>query len=159
MAYRQFPVTELEYKRPLYPIMFPKFPNAVSGFQDNVVVPRIAQDDQADYEIELAVVIGKEAKNVLVEEADDYILGYTVSNDMSTRKWQLDPKLSGQQPQMSFSKSFDGFLPLGPCIVSAEVCFWFSFVVFERSKCTLYQNGSSFLKTAILYHYLTMSDL
>ncbi|KAL6241691.1 hypothetical protein RBB50_011473 [Rhinocladiella similis] len=114
-------LNELEYKRPFHPIMFPKFPNAVSGFQDDVVIPRIAQDDQADYEIELAVVIGKEAKNVSVDEAYDYVLGYTVANDVSTRKWQLDPKLSSHQPQMSFSKSFDGFLPLGPCIVSAEL--------------------------------------
>ena len=123
VAYRLFPVNELEYKRPLYPIMFPKFPNAVSGFQDDVAIPRIAQDDQADYEIELAVVIGKEAKNVSVEDAYDYVLGYTISNDISTRKWQLDPMLSSHQPQMSFSKSFDGFLPLGPCIVNVEVCF------------------------------------
>lgn len=114
-------VNELDYQRPLYPIMFPKLPNAVAGWGDDVVIPKIAQDDQADYEIELAVVIGRDAKNVPVEEADDYVIGYTVSNDVSARKWQLDQKLASHQPQMSFSKSFDGFLPMGPCIVSAEV--------------------------------------
>ncbi|OQV07207.1 hypothetical protein CLAIMM_11673 [Cladophialophora immunda] len=125
---------ELNYKRPRYPIMFPKTTNAVAGYGDDVVIPRIAQDDQADYEIELAVVMGKDALNVPAEEAYDYVVGYTVSNDMSTRrdqkvadfsermsrKWQLDPDLAGAQPQMSFSKSFDGFLPMGPCIVNAE---------------------------------------
>ncbi|KIX97185.1 uncharacterized protein Z520_07299 [Fonsecaea multimorphosa CBS 102226] len=111
---------ELNYKRPQHPIMFPKTPNAVAGYGDDVVIPKIAQDDQADYEIELAVIMGKDALNVTAEEAYDYVVGYTVSNDMSTRSWQLDPALAGAQPQMSFSKSFDGFLPLGPCIVSAE---------------------------------------
>ncbi|OAP59666.1 hypothetical protein AYL99_06964 [Fonsecaea erecta] len=112
---------ELNYKRPSHPIMFPKTPNAVAGYGDDVVIPKIAQDDQADYEIELAIVMGKDALNVTAEEAYDYVVGYTVSNDMSTRKWQLDPELAGAQPQMSFSKSFDGFLPMGPCVVSAEV--------------------------------------
>lgn len=115
------PVDELNYQRPLYPIMFPKLPNAVAGWGDDVVIPKIAQDDQADYEIELVVIIGRDAKNVPAEEAYDYVIGYTVSNDVSSRKWQLDPELASHQPQMSFSKSFDGFLPMGPCIASAEV--------------------------------------
>lgn len=65
--------------------MFPKLPNAVAGYGDAIEIPKIAQDDQADYEIELAVVIGKDAHNVSVEDAYDYVLGYTVSNDLSTR--------------------------------------------------------------------------
>jgi Fumarylacetoacetate (FAA) hydrolase family len=78
-------VNELDTPPPRYPIMFPKLPNAVAGYGDDIVIPKIAQDDQADYEIELAVVIGKDALNVSVEEAYDYVIGYTVSNDLSSR--------------------------------------------------------------------------
>ncbi len=65
--------------------MFPKLPNAVAGYGDDVVIPKIAQDDQADYEIELAIVIGQDALNVSEEEAYDYVIGYMVANDVSSR--------------------------------------------------------------------------
>lgn len=70
---------------PRFPIMFPKQPNSIAGYGDNIVIPKIAQDDQADYEIELTVVIGKDAKNVAEKDALDYVLGYTVGNDVSAR--------------------------------------------------------------------------
>jgi len=65
--------------------MFPKLPNAVAGYGDDIEIPKIAQDDQADYEGELVVVIGKDAKNVAAKDAMDYVLGYTVANDVSAR--------------------------------------------------------------------------
>jgi 2-keto-4-pentenoate hydratase/2-oxohepta-3-ene-1,7-dioic acid hydratase in catechol pathway len=72
------------------------------------IVPKLSQvDESGDYEAELAVVIGKTAKNVSEAEALDYVLGYTAANDVSSRTQQLN------QSQWSFSKSFDGALPLG----------------------------------------------
>ena len=67
-----------------------------------------------DYEAELAVIIGKDAKNVPVSEVKNYIFGYTVINDVSARTLQTRHK------QWYFGKSLDGFLTMGPCIVTAE---------------------------------------
>ena len=67
-----------------------------------------------DYEAELAVIIGKDAKNVPVSEVKNYIFGYTVINDVSARTLQTRHK------QWYFGKRLDGFLPMGPCIVTAE---------------------------------------
>lgn len=73
----------------------------------------------ADYEGEFCFVIGKDAHNVGENEnALDYVLGYTTGNDVSSRYWQM-PERSGQQH--GYSKSFDGFAPLGPMIVSTEI--------------------------------------
>lgn len=55
------------------------------------------------------------------QDAMDYVGGYTVGNDVSARKLQIDPKLAGSMPQFGFSKGFDTFLPLGPCLVSSEL--------------------------------------
>jgi 2-keto-4-pentenoate hydratase/2-oxohepta-3-ene-1,7-dioic acid hydratase in catechol pathway len=74
--------------------------------------------DSLDYEAELAVIIGKDAKNVTEEEARSYILGYTVINDVSARNLQTRHK------QWYFAKSLDGFTPMGPCIVTAEEIPW-----------------------------------
>ncbi len=70
---------------PRFPILFPKFPNAVAGYGDDIEIPKLAQDDQADYEGELVIVIGKDAKNIAAKDAYDYIAGYTVGNDVSSR--------------------------------------------------------------------------
>lgn len=65
-----------------------------------------------DYEAELAVIIGKDAKNVSEEDAFAYVFGYTIINDVSARTLQT------QHKQWYFGKSLDGFLPMGPCIVT-----------------------------------------
>lgn len=70
--------------------------------------------DSLDYECELAVVIGKDAKNVAKEDAEQYIFGYTVLNDVSARNVQTRHK------QWYFGKSLDGFSPMGPCITTRE---------------------------------------
>ena len=70
--------------------------------------------ERLDYEAELAVIIGKRAKNVPAEEAENYIFGYTVLNDVSARVLQTSHK------QWYFGKSLDGFTPVGPCIVTAD---------------------------------------
>lgn len=70
--------------------------------------------ERLDYEAELAVIIGKPAKNVSVEQASEYIFGYTVLNDVSARVLQTAHK------QWYFGKSLDGFTPMGPCITTAD---------------------------------------
>ncbi len=78
------------------------------------MIPRhTLADASADYESELAVVIGQTAKNVSEADALKYVLGYTACNDISSRKAQL------AQTQWSYSKSFDGACPLGPVLVAA----------------------------------------
>lgn len=67
-----------------------------------------------DYEVELAVIIGKDACHVSPEEARDYVFGYTIVNDVSARDIQ------NRHKQWYFGKSMDGFLPMGPCIVTAD---------------------------------------
>ena len=70
--------------------------------------------ERLDYEAELAVIIGKTARNVKAEEAGAYIFGYTVLNDVSARDLQTGHK------QWYFGKSLDGFTPMGPCILTAD---------------------------------------
>jgi 2-keto-4-pentenoate hydratase/2-oxohepta-3-ene-1,7-dioic acid hydratase in catechol pathway len=65
--------------------------------------------------------LGKDAKDVKLENALDYIAAYTAGNDVSSRKLQRDPNLAGRVPQWGFSKGFDTFAPLGPCLVSSEL--------------------------------------
>ncbi|KAF9198068.1 hypothetical protein BGZ49_001223 [Haplosporangium sp. Z 27] len=103
---------------PKYPILFMKPPNALQDPFKPVVIPSIAENNQADFECELAVVIGKACKNVKETEALEYVLGYTIGNDISARKWQGSNLGSGQ---WCFSKSFDTFAPLGPSLVSPQV--------------------------------------
>lgn len=72
------------------------------------VLPKITQQDNTgDYESELVIVIGRDAKDVSEEEALDYVLGYTAANDVSSRTSQMN------QSQWSFSKGFDGACPIG----------------------------------------------
>ncbi|KAF7195013.1 Fumarylacetoacetate hydrolase domain-containing protein 2-like [Pseudocercospora fuligena] len=81
-----------------------------------LLIPHQATDEQADYEAELAVVIAKDCRNVSVEQAMDYVLGYMCSNDVTARKWQF----AGGNTQWGYGKGFDGFAPMGPCIVSTK---------------------------------------
>jgi 2-keto-4-pentenoate hydratase/2-oxohepta-3-ene-1,7-dioic acid hydratase in catechol pathway len=71
-------------------------------------------DEQLDYEVELAVIIGRDARNVRKELAYDFIFGYTILNDVSARS------LQGKHKQWYFGKSLDGFTPMGPCIATED---------------------------------------
>jgi len=103
-------------KAPEYPVLFFKLPGAVQNPNDPIFLPTHLKSDEVDYECELAVVIGKECKNVGRDEALDYVLGYTCANDVSARDWQI--KKGGSQ--WSRGKTFDTFCPLGPAIVTTE---------------------------------------
>ncbi|PNP78671.1 hypothetical protein FNYG_08017 [Fusarium nygamai] len=114
-------IREAGRKTPPFPSIFFKPSTTIHDHGVNVVIPKVAQDDQADYEGELVVVIGKDAKNVKESEALDYVAAYTAGNDISSRKWQRDPNLAGGVPQWGFSKGFDTFAPLGPALVSSSL--------------------------------------
>ncbi|KAH8881450.1 hypothetical protein GQ53DRAFT_888132 [Thozetella sp. PMI_491] len=103
---------------PPYPSVFIKPSTSVAGYEEDVPVPKIAQDGTMDYEGELALVIGKAGKNIPKSEALSYVAGYLVSNDVSARAWQRDPKKAGGVPQWCFAKGFDKFAPLSPLLVS-----------------------------------------
>lgn len=87
-----------------------------------------------DWEVELAVVMGKKCRNVLRTEALQYVFGYTIAQDISARDWQSQKKNNGQ---WLFAKSMDTFCPLGPAVVVKEV---FGSPNDKNIKCTV--NGS-----------------
>ncbi|KAK5655503.1 hypothetical protein OQA88_5774 [Cercophora sp. LCS_1] len=109
--------TEANLRVPPYPVVFTKPADALAGPLDDVSIHPDAQG-MLDYEGELTVVIGKDAKNVSEADALQYVLGYTVGNDVSARNFQL-PDTSGGQ--FCYAKSFDGFAPIGPAIVASSL--------------------------------------
>jgi 2-keto-4-pentenoate hydratase/2-oxohepta-3-ene-1,7-dioic acid hydratase in catechol pathway len=98
------------------PVLFLKNPACINNPGDSIAIPTHLASYKVDYEAELAVVIGKRAKNVSPEKALDYVLGYTCANDVSARDWQ--GALGGGQ--WCRAKSFDTFGPLGPAIVTPD---------------------------------------
>jgi len=114
-------VKEAGRSPPPFPFIFFKPTTCILDHGANVVIPKIAQDDQADYEGELTLVIGRDAKDVSTEDALDYVAAYTCGNDISSRKLQRDPAFAGRIPQWGFSKGFDTFAPIGPCLVNSEL--------------------------------------
>jgi 2-keto-4-pentenoate hydratase/2-oxohepta-3-ene-1,7-dioic acid hydratase in catechol pathway len=108
---------ETGMETPRYPVVFMKNPTAVTNPADPILLhPSCMEPPEVDYETELAVVIGKAAKDVSAAEALNYVLGYTVANDVSARRWQ-GKRGAGQWVR---GKSFDTFCPLGPELVTAD---------------------------------------
>ncbi|KAL3480184.1 hypothetical protein BJX99DRAFT_267118 [Aspergillus californicus] len=105
---------------PPHPSIFIKPCTSIASYNEDVPIPRIAQDS-LDYEGELAIVIGRTGKNITKETALDYIAGFATSNDVSCRHWQTDPAFAGSVPQWCFSKGFDKYAPLGPVLVSPKI--------------------------------------
>ena len=95
---------------PQEPLIFLKPPTAALAHKGNIIIPAVS--GRVDYEAELALVIGKTAKNVKPEDALDYVLGATCLNDVTARDLQ---KKDGQWTR---AKSFDTFAPMGPYIVT-----------------------------------------
>lgn len=67
------------------------------------------------------IVVGREGKDISEHDALDYVAGYTAGNDISARDWQRETDKAGPVPQWTFSKSFDKYAPLGPCLVASHV--------------------------------------
>jgi 2-keto-4-pentenoate hydratase/2-oxohepta-3-ene-1,7-dioic acid hydratase in catechol pathway len=97
---------------PEVPTIFSKFPTAVIGCGEPVVLP--ANSAKPDYEAELAVVIGRHGRHISAEHWQDYVFGYTNFNDVSARDFQL------RTSQWTIGKTFDTFAPMGPAIVTAD---------------------------------------
>jgi len=101
---------EMNNPLPAQPLLFFKPPSALNYHDGDVPYP--PQSRQVDYEGELGVVIGRRCKDVSREEAPDVILGYTICNDFTARDLQRS------DGQWARAKGFDGFAPIGPCIVT-----------------------------------------
>ncbi|NRG46389.1 fumarylacetoacetate hydrolase family protein [Bacillus sp. CRN 9] len=97
---------------PDYPILFNKYNNAIAATNEVINLPFNSKEN--DYEAELAIVIGKQAKNVTKDEALDYVFGYCNSNDLSSRDLQF------RTHQWLLGKSCDGFCPIGPYLVTSN---------------------------------------
>jgi len=107
---------ETNAKIPEHPVLFMKGVGALQHPGEPIVLPRHLRSDEVDYECELAVVIGKAAKNVPRARALEYVLGYTCANDVSARDWQK--RFGGGQ--WCRGKTFDTFAPLGPRLVTRD---------------------------------------
>ena len=106
-------IRETKAAIPERPVLFAKFPNTLNGpFGQIVVDPTLTE--QADYEVELAVIIGKRTRKVSAADALDHVFGYAVANDVSARDWQF------RDPQFDRSKGFDTFCPIGPWITTSD---------------------------------------
>lgn len=112
LNYRQHAI-ETNMPIPTEPMIFFKAITSLSGANDPIKLPE--SSEATDWEVELAVVIGRIARSVSEKSALDYIAGYTIANDVSEREWQLN-----RSGQFSKGKSFDTFCPLGPWLVTRD---------------------------------------
>lgn len=100
---------------PETPGFFSKLPNTVIGPGEPIRLPRMSS--QVDYEVELAVVIGRRLYQASEDEASSGVFGYTILHDVSARDVQFK---APQHNQITLGKNFDSFCPLGPCVVTAD---------------------------------------
>tara|TARA_A100001011_G_scaffold384136_1_gene456350 strand:+ start:203 stop:1054 length:852 start_codon:yes stop_codon:yes gene_type:complete len=98
---------------PKEPIVFNKSPHSLIGPNDKVIIPKLS--NSLDHEVEIAIIIGRKAKYVNEKEAQNYIFGYCICNDISEREWQKN-----RGGQWVKGKSGDTFGPLGPYLVTKD---------------------------------------
>ena len=101
---------------PERPVVFMKPPTTVNHDAHPIRLPACSPKPEVDYEVELAVVIGREGRDIPEDKALEYVFGYTVANDVSARWWQKN----GGGGQWIRGKGFDTFCPLGPVLVTAD---------------------------------------
>ncbi|MGJ8482914.1 MULTISPECIES: fumarylacetoacetate hydrolase family protein [unclassified Pseudoalteromonas] len=122
---------------PNEPEVFSKATSAISGPNDNIIKPK--NSEKLDWEVELAIVIGKHASYVNVENANDYIAGYCVCNDVSERNFQLE-----RGCQWDKGKGCDTFGPLGPWLVTKdEIADPLNLDMWLKVNDTQFQNGNT----------------
>jgi len=113
LNYREH-VAEAGYSTPEgMPPVFTKFTSSITGPVTDVMLP---EEGNTDWEVELVAVIGRHARDVRAAEAWDYVAGLTIGQDLSERVLQM----SGPAPQFSLAKSYPGFSPMGPCLVTPD---------------------------------------
>jgi len=100
-------------KTPTEPIVFMKATSSISGPYDDIEMPK--DSSKLDWEVELAIVIGKETKKISEKEASEHIFGYCIVNDVSEREWQIE-----KMGQWVKGKSGDTFGPTGPYLVTKD---------------------------------------
>ena len=100
-------------KPPSEPIVFMKATSSINGPNDDIEISKDSQ--KLDWEVELGIVIGKEAKNISEKEAESHILGYCLVNDISEREWQIE-----KMGQWVKGKSHDTYGPIGPYLVTKD---------------------------------------
>ena len=100
------------FENPERPLLFCKTPNTLNGPYDPIVLPKSSA--QVDWEVELAVIIGKKGKRIKKKDAFSHIVGFTILNDVSGRDAQF------ADSQWFRGKSFDSFAPVGPCVVTPD---------------------------------------
>jgi acylpyruvate hydrolase len=105
-------IEEMGRELPDHPTLFIKFPDTLTGPYDDLVVPKVSR--AVDWEVELGVVIGVQARRVDEAEAAACIAGYTVVNDLSMRDWQV------RTPQWDQGKNFEASTPVGPFLVTGD---------------------------------------
>jgi 2,4-didehydro-3-deoxy-L-rhamnonate hydrolase len=110
--YRGHAIENPNAKMPTEPFFFAKLPTSIVGMDAPVAYPKMTE--QLDYEVEFAVVVGKRLSRAAEAEVMPAIFGYTLLNDVSARDVQF------KDNQITLGKNFDGFCPLGPCIVTAD---------------------------------------
>ena len=109
--------TKMDIETPKTPILFSKAPSSVNGPYDDILYP--PETKALDYEVELAIVIGRQGKRIKPGEAYEYISGYTILNDISARDIQMGGQ-KGLGAQWFRGKSLDTFAPMGPWIVTKD---------------------------------------
>ena len=107
-------IIETGQQPPPYPIYFAKFRGALTGPRDPIFLPAPEVSTNADWEAELAVIVGKPVRNATEAEARDAIAGCSVLNDLSVRDWQ------SRTTQFLAGKTFERSTPLGPALVTAD---------------------------------------
>ncbi len=121
-------LNEMEDVKGAHPCAFQKVPSSLSCSGADILLPP-GHDDTVDWEGELCVVIGKRCHNVSIEEASDYIMGYTLMNDVSTREFAMEFIVSGGKPPVAIAqawernvlgKNYPTFCPIGPVITTAD---------------------------------------
>lgn len=103
---------EVGAELPTYPTIFTKFGNALIGPGEAIELP--AESTKIDWEVELCAVVGRRGRHIAEDRVDDYLLGYTVLNDVSVRDWQ------GRTSEWFQGKNWDRMTPFGPVIVSPD---------------------------------------
>lgn len=107
-------VDETKLAHPDAPVVFAKFPSSITGAHDAIVIPR--EETRPDFEGEVGIVISRRAYRVALEDAWDYVGGFTALNDVSGRRAQLETPMR----QFTLGKSFDTFTPMGPVMTSVD---------------------------------------
>jgi acylpyruvate hydrolase len=105
-------IDETNSRRPAHPTYFAKFARALVGARDPIVLPAVS--DMVDWEVELALIIGRPARHVAESDAARFVAGVTVANDVSVRDWQH------RTSQLLAGKTFEATTPVGPALVTLD---------------------------------------